>query len=132
MNKLSNNWVKQANYDFEVAKFNAKAGHHALACFLCHESAVKIVTAYIYSKGAEFVWGTSLSDLCEDAMVFDPSFDLVKSIAMLLDKYYIGTRLPSSLPSTAPYEVYDKSDSEKSLEIAKAVFDGVIKRMQQD
>ena len=86
--------MKQANYDFEVAKFNAKSGHHALACFLCHESAVKIVTAYIYSKGAEFVWGTSLSDLCEDAMVFDPSFDLVKSIAMLLDKYYIGTRLP--------------------------------------
>lgn len=118
---LSENWIKQSNYDLESAKSNAELGNHALACFLSHESAVKIVSGYLYSKGAEFVWGSSLSDLCEDAMVFDPSFDLVKSVAMLLDKYYLPTRFPTNLPGDSPYEVYDNNDSSRAIEIAEEV-----------
>ena len=128
-NKLAENCIKQAQYDLETAKSNAKDGHHALACFLSYESAVKIVSGFLYKKGAEFVWGSSISDLCEDAMVFDPSFDLVKSIAMLLDKYSHQTRFPTSLPGNTPYEVYDKNDSARSIEISEEVMITIINRI---
>ena len=53
---LSVNWFKQSEYDFKSAKSNAEIGNHALACFLAYESSVKIVSGYLYNKGAEFVW----------------------------------------------------------------------------
>ena len=43
----------------------------------------KILTAYLYGKGAEDVWGHSLADLCEDATNFDTTFEMIKSVAVL-------------------------------------------------
>ena len=126
---LSINWFKQSEYDFKSAKSNAEIGNHALACFLAYESSVKIVSGYLYNKGAEFIWGSSLSDLCEDAMVFDPSFDLVKSVAMLLDKYCLPTRFPSNLPGSPPYEIYDNNDSSRAIEIADEVIKTIKSRL---
>ena len=37
-------------------------------------------------------------------MALDPSFDLVKSVAGLLDKHYLGARYPSALPGGVPAE----------------------------
>ena len=90
--KLSVSWLAQAIEDLEAAKANFEQGRHALACFLCHESAVKVIKSFLYKQGAEMVWGEHLSDLCEDAMAFDPSFDFVKSVASLLDKHALATR----------------------------------------
>jgi HEPN domain-containing protein len=58
-------------------------------------------------------------------MAFDPSFELVKSIAVLLDKHYLGARYPSSLPGGVPAEAYDAADSERALEIAGDVLEAV-------
>ena len=74
----STSWLAQADADLEAARANAEQERHALACFLAHETAVKAVKGFLYKKGAEMVWGDHLSDLCEDAMALDPSFDFVK------------------------------------------------------
>ena len=95
-------WQKQAAYDLADAEFAAGAGRHALACFLCHQVAEKSVAAYLLSRGAEQVWGHALADLCEDAMALDPSFDLIKTVAVLLDKHFLGARYPTTLPGGVP------------------------------
>ncbi|HEX2035781.1 MAG TPA: HEPN domain-containing protein [Chloroflexota bacterium] len=114
-------WLKQSDHDLADAQLVAGAGRHALACFLAHQAAEKAVTAYLLLRGAEQVWGHALADLCEDAMALDPSFDFIKSVAGLLDKYYLGTRYPSALPGGVPAEAFEGHDSERALEIARDV-----------
>ena len=111
-------WLAQSDHDLADAELVASAGRHALACFLCHQAAEKAVTAYLLARGAEQVWGHALADLCEDATTFDPSFDFLKSVAVLLDKHYLGARYPSALPGGVPAEAYEAHDSGRALEIA--------------
>lgn len=122
-------WLEQARHDLEAAQANSGEGRYALACFLCHEAAEKAVTGFLYSRGAEQVWSHALADLCEDALAFDQSFDLIKSIAVLLDKHYLGARYPESLPGGVPANAYEAHDSERALEIAGDVLAAVEQRL---
>jgi len=135
-NKASNShardaarWLKQAEHDLQDANLTAEAGRHALSCFLCHQCAEKAATAFLLARGAERVWGHALADLCEDAMNFDPSFDLIKTVAVLLDKFYLDTRYPSGLPGGVPAEAYDAHDSSRALEVARDVYNFVSNRL---
>ncbi len=120
--------MAQARYDIDAAEANADQGRHALACFLSHQAAEKAVTGFLYARGVEQVWGHALADLCEDALAFDPSFDLIKSVAMLLDKHYLGARYPSALPGGVPAEAHDGIDSARATEIAREVLKAVAER----
>ena len=122
-------WLRQAEYDFADADYAAAGGRHALACFLAHQVAEKAVAAFLYASGAERVWGHALADLCEDAMNFDATFDVLKSEAMLLDKHYLGARYPSALPGGVPAEAYDAHDSERALQIARDTLEFVTTRL---
>ena len=111
-------WLRQSEHDLNDAQMVSQAGRHALACFLCHQSAEKAVTAYLLARGAERVWGHALADLCEDALALDPSFDLIKTVAVLLDKHFLGARYPTTLPGGVPADAYEAADAERALEIA--------------
>lgn len=124
-------WLSQAKYDLEAAQANATDERYALACFLSHQSAEKAVTGYLYSRGSEQVWGHALADLCEDALAFDQSFDLVKSIAVLLDKHFLGARYPESIVGGVPSEAYEQVDSERAIEIASDVLEAVEQRIAE-
>jgi HEPN domain-containing protein len=121
----STSWLAQADADLEAARANSDQERHALACFLAHETAVKAVKGFLYKKGAEMVWGGHLSDLCEDAMAFDPSFDFVKSVGALLDKHALGARNPDAVGGAVPAQIYDANDSDHSIEIASEVLETV-------
>lgn len=127
--EASEPWLRQAEHDLETARFARDAGRHALACFLCQQSAEKGVTAYLIARGAEQVWGHALADLCEDAKALDPSFDVIKSVAVLLDKHYLATRYPTALPGGVPFEAFDALDAERALEIAGDVQRFVAERL---
>lgn len=129
MDRAAKAWLTQARHDLAAAEANAREGRHALACFLCHQAAEKAVTGFLYARGSEQVWSHALADLCEDALAFDPSFDLVKSVAVLLDKHYLGARYPSSLPGGVPAEAYDTTDSERAIETASDVLAAVDQRI---
>lgn len=116
--RVVRSWLRQSAVDLADAAFVAEHGRHALACFLCHESAEKGVTAYLLARGAERVWGHALADLCEDALALDPSFDLIKTVAVLLDKHFLGARYPTTLPGGVPGEAYEAADSARALEVA--------------
>lgn len=117
----SERWLAQAAADLDAAAEVARAGRHALACFLCQQAAEKAVSAYLFARGVEQVWGHALADLCEDAKALDPYFDVIKSVAILLDKHYLATRYPSGLPGGVPASAYEEADSARALEIARDV-----------
>ena len=122
-------WLRQARLDLDAGRHAESGGYHALACFMAQQSAEKAVAAFLFAKGAERVWGNALADLCEDAMTFDPAFDMVKSVAILLDKHYLGARYPSALPGGVPGEAYDAVDAERALEIGGEVLRFVSERL---
>lgn len=124
-------WRRQARHDLDDARFARGGGRQALACFLSQQAAEKSLTAYLYARGADAVWGHALADLCEDAMTFDQSFDLIKSVAILLDKYYVMTRYPTALPGGIPWDVFEAQESARAIEIAEDVDKFVDDRLKE-
>ena len=125
-------WLRQSDRDLEDAKYLMEGKRYNLVCFMSQQAGEKAVKAYLYQKGAEDVWGQSLADLCEDAKLFDMMFDVLKSVAVLLDKYYILTRYPESLPGGIPSEVFDEVDAQRSLQVAQEVIGFVRERMMEE
>ncbi|MDE2967913.1 MAG: HEPN domain-containing protein [Chloroflexota bacterium] len=122
-------WLAQARHDLEAAGHAAGGEFHALACFLSQQAGEKAVAGYLFARGADHVWGHALADLCEDAMQLDKSFDVIKSVAMLLDKYHHPTRYPTGLPGGVPHDAYDQADSARAIEIARDVLQFVDTRL---
>lgn len=122
-------WLRQAECDIEAGEHSRDGGFHAVACFLAQQAAEKSVAAYLIARGAERVWGHALADLCEDAMALDPTFDVIKSVAILLDKHFLGARYPSALPGGVPHDAYDELDSQRALEIARDAREFVLRRL---
>jgi HEPN domain-containing protein len=118
-------WVLQAEHDLDDAEFNLSGGRHNVACFLAQQSAEKALKAYLFSKGAEEVWGHSVAELCKDAQTFDSTFDQLNSKAGPLDKYYIPTRYPNALPGGIPSNAFDENDAKRAIQLAKEVIDFV-------
>ncbi len=122
-------WFRQALQDLEDAKFAREGMRFNLACFLGQQTAEKAVKAYLYHRGVEDIWGHSLVDLCEDAKLFDMMFDILKSDARQLDKYYEITRYPGYLPGGIPSEAFDRVDADRSIQLSKMVVDFVKERI---
>ena len=64
-------------------------------------------------------------------MALDPTFDVIKSVAILLDKHFLGARYPSALPGGVPHDAYDELDSQRALEIARDVREFVLRRLAE-
>lgn len=124
-------WMNQAEYDLKDAEFTFKGKRYNLTCFLAQQSAEKALKAFLYSKGAEQVWGHSVAELCEEAIKIDDIFKKLKFEAAPLDKFYIPTRYPNGLPGGIPAEAFDKYDAERALEMAKRVIDFIKERWEQ-
>ncbi len=122
-------WMRQAQQDLDDADFAREGGRFNLACFLGQQAAEKAVKAFLYNRRVEDVWGHSLVDLCEDAKLFDMMFDIIKSEARQLDKYYEITRYPGFLPGGIPSEAFDKIDADRSIHLSQQVVDFVKERV---
>jgi len=121
-------WLLQGEQDLNDAEFNLSGKRYNVACFLAQQSAEKALKAYLFSKGAEEVWGHSVAELCKDAQTFDPEFNQLELKAGSLDKYYIPTRYPNALPGGIPSKAYDENDAKNAIRLAKEVIDFVKER----
>jgi HEPN domain-containing protein len=121
-------WLLQAERDLDDAEFNLSGRRYNVACFLAQQSAEKALKAYLFSKGAEEVWGHSVAELCKDAQTFDPAFSQLDPKASPLDKYYIPTRYPNALPGGIPSKAFDENDAKSAIRLTKEVIDFVKSR----
>ena len=122
-------WMRQALQDLDDADFSREGSRFNLACFLGQQAAEKSVKAYLYHRRVEDIWSHSLVDLCEDAKLFDMMFDIIKSEARQLDKYYEITRYPGFLPGGIPSEAFDRVDADRAIQLSKMVVDFVKERI---
>ena len=102
-----------------MQNLTSQAERYNVACFLAQQSAEKALKAYLFSRGAEEVWGHSVAELCKDAQTFDPSFNQLDTKAGPLDKYYIPTRYPNALPGGIPSKAFDENDAKNAIRIGE-------------
>ncbi len=114
-------WMRQAERDLEDSNFLQDGNRYSLSCFMGQQAGEKALKAYLYHQGVEDVWGHSLADLCEDAKILNGMFEVIKSLAVLLDKYHDLTRYPHLLPGGIPADAYDEVDAERAIYIAGEV-----------
>jgi HEPN domain-containing protein len=122
-------WLRQAEHDLDDAHFVITGKRYGLACFLSQQSAEKGMKAFLLASGAETVWGHSVAELCRDAVKLDASFEAMIPFGASLDKYYIPTRYPDSLPGGIPAEAFDAWDAEKAVKTTEAILTHVRQRI---
>jgi HEPN domain-containing protein len=123
-------WLRQAEHDLDDAHFVITGKRYGLACFLSQQSAEKGIKAFLLASGAEAVWGYSVAELCRDAAEFDETFETMVPLSASLDKHYIPTRYPDSLPGGIPADAFDAWDAEKAVKTTEIILSHVRKRVQ--
>ena len=83
-------------------------GRFYLALFHFQQATEKAFRAYLYLKvkSVEVFYTHSIDDLSKMAVEIDPDFGRVMN-AKKLDRYYIPTRYPNSLPGGVPSRYFD-------------------------
>ncbi len=127
--KEGERWLRQAEQDLDVAKLLTKNKKHNVACFMAQQAAEKALKAFLYGHGAEEVWGHSVAELAYDAEKFDKEFEKLRPKISPLDKYYIPTRYPGSLPGGIPAEAFDAEDAEKAIRLSKQTINFVKRKI---
>ncbi len=122
-------WLTQASIDLEDAEYLAKGKRHSLACFAAQQAGEKAVKAFLYSMGAEAVFGHSVADLCQRAERLDPRFAASALDAAFLDRFYVPTRYPNGLPGGIPGRAFRAKDSRESIQAARRVLLAVRKAL---
>ena len=118
-------WLSQARRDLDDAEYLLGGSRFNQTCFLAQQAAEKALKAFLYFRGAERVWGHSVSELCTDAIGLDRDFTAMSQPASALDKYYILTRYPNGLPGGIPADAYLREDAESALNHVRAVMAAV-------
>jgi len=125
----SKRWFEQAKYDLKTSQWNVKGNLFAPACFWAQQSAEKAVKAFLYSKGERFVIGHSVSELLEKCKIYDKDFKTLIQIGAFLDRFYIPTRYPNSLPGGIPAHAYRRKDSVEAIKMAQKILDFVSNKL---
>ncbi|MEM4616763.1 MAG: HEPN domain-containing protein [Archaeoglobaceae archaeon] len=114
-------WFSEALWDLETAKILREKGRYNSSVFYAHQSAEKAVKALLYSLN-EVPWGHSVRELLERFFErIGEKEEKMLSFARELDRHYITSRYPDSLPSGTPHEAYDEETARRTVEIAESV-----------
>src|SRR2546428_4778132 len=118
-------WLAQAENDLAFAQLAAREGFFAQACFNSQQAAEKALKAFLYSRGAEQVFGHSVADLITECAKLDAEFSNLRSRAAPLDQFYVVTRYPNSLPGGIPAQAFARPEAERAFEMAREVMAAV-------
>jgi HEPN domain-containing protein len=122
-------WLAQAENDLAFAALASREGFFAQACFNSQQAADKALKAFLYAQGADHVLGPSVAELAAECAKLDTEFVALRSQAAPLDRFYLTTRYPNSLPGGIPAEAFVLADAERALTMARAVILTVKQRL---
>ena len=112
-------WLKQAQSDFGFAEIGVREGYYAQACFLCQQTAEKVLKALHYLGGERLVIGHSVVELLQSLLARHPSLVGLREAAQQLDQYYVATRYPNGLPAGTPADVFSRNQASQALAYAR-------------
>ena len=122
-------WLAQGENDLAFATLASREGYFAQACFNSQQAAEKALKAFLYSRGAEQVFGHSVADLAAECAELDAEFASLRSRAAPLDQFYVATRYPNSLPGGIPAQAFARPEAERALKMAREVMAAVKHRL---
>jgi HEPN domain-containing protein len=113
----SQDWLKQAARDLQMAENARNGGYHEWACFVAQQAAEKAVKA-LHLHFRQDMWGHAivrlLASLPETVLIPE----CILENARVLDGYYIPPRYPNSHSEGAPFEYYGSRQSEEAIRYA--------------
>lgn len=121
--KESMRWMTQAEDEFADADDLRLRNRFYLALFHFQQAAEKALKGYLYYtvKSVEVFHTHSVAELLKMCCELDPSFQQLSG-AKKLDRYYIPTRYPNSLPGGIPSRFYDDPvEAAEAMELSRAV-----------
>jgi HEPN domain-containing protein len=120
MSERSLDWLRQAEKDIEKAKLDLNEGYYEWACFTSQQAAEKAIKAVFQHLHGE-AWGHGTTALLED-LPYEDSSPLIED-AKLLDKFYIPTRYPNSLPEGIPHDYFTKKEAEEAIKATLKIYE---------
>jgi len=122
-------WILTAERDLKSAKNSLKSGDYPVACFWAQQSAEKALKGFLLYVGEELIKGHAVTDLNREAQKYDPDFSKIYPSTNGLDRLYIPTRYPNSVPTTTPYDIYDLDSAKEAVKQARVVIDLVLSKV---
>lgn len=118
----SEDWLRQAERDWQAGQNSAAAGYHEWAAFAAQQCAEKAVKALIAAlHGAER--GHSILSLLEQLKDRIPLPETVCDAAKELDQVYITARYPNGFASGVPADYFTIKTSDRLLTYARTVLE---------
>lgn len=122
MPNRSQDWMSQAERDFERARIDVQYAFYEWACFTCQQSAEKAVKAVHYSLNRS-VRGHGILYLLTDLLAGEPieAAEGLKTSARVLDRYYIEARYPNGFPSGRPADYFDLTIATEAIHACETI-----------
>ena len=120
----SQDWMKQAEFDFDTAKTLQVNNNFPWACFITHQAAEKALKALL-EKNNKPCWGHDLTDLLRSIQETIAVPQEVINACARLNLYYIPTRYPDAYSSGAPADKFTNQQAIDAIKDAKEVLDYV-------
>lgn len=129
MKKIVENYLNEAYWDLENAKILLKNQRYSTAVFHSQQASEKAVKALLFSCNLNG-WGHSITTLLEKYKeIKNRQISSVEKEALSLDKQYITTRYPDSLPGIAPHKAYNKEEAQHYIKQAERIINYVEEEM---
>jgi HEPN domain-containing protein len=108
-------WLSEAEWDLATTRGLHQNKRYNAACFYAQQSAEKAAKALLYFRN-ESPWGHSVRELLDRyAKNTQENIMPIISGAKELDRHYIPSRYPDSLPAGTPHEAYDETASKRAI-----------------
>jgi HEPN domain-containing protein len=97
MNELTLEWLDKAEGDYATAGRETRARrrpNYDAACFHAQQTAEKYLKAFLQEQRAPFPRTHSLIELLELCLPVDASFEFLRDLLVMLDRYAVSYRYP--------------------------------------
>jgi HEPN domain-containing protein len=116
-------WVRRAQMDFDSAAKLVETRFEPpieVVCYLCQQSAEKILKAYTIAKTNARSTSHKLEDLLDACVPHSAEFNTLRSCCLSLSPYATLARYPSIIEPTEQHMKMALKDASKILEVTKS------------
>jgi HEPN domain-containing protein/predicted nucleotidyltransferase len=109
-------WLAQAEHNLIMTRSLLDNGFWAGTCFQAEQTAQLVLKAYLFLQGRRFVNVHSIPTLAQECSQYDAAFLPIIEHGVVLDRYYLSTRYPDTLPAPAiPYQSFTEQEAQQAL-----------------
>lgn len=123
LKKIISEWLFYAQEDLRGAEGMLRDEIFNLVCFLSQQCVEKVLKALLVYEGEIAPKSHDLVDLLKRLKENRGELLEFKEETRWLNRFYVPTRYPDTLPGSLPEGLPNKEDAQKSVEIAHKIFE---------